>query len=60
MKGRGCRVISDDKLREITPNANTKECYYIVDAIGVTEHEKIFPDLLWEQTERSVFPLNIY
>ena len=43
MKGRGCRVISDDKLREITPNANTKECYYIVDAIGVTEHEKNIP-----------------
>lgn len=43
MKGRGCRVISDDKLREVTPNANTKECYYIVDAVGVTEHEKTIP-----------------
>ena len=43
MKGRGCRVISDDKLREVTPNADTKECYYIVDAIGVTEHEKTIP-----------------
>ena len=43
MKGRGCRVISDDKLREVTPNANTKECYYIVDGVGVTEHEKIIP-----------------
>lgn len=43
MKGRGCRVISDDKLREVTPNADTKECYYIVDAVGVTEHEKYVP-----------------
>ena len=43
MKGRGCRVMDDDKLREVTPNANTKECYYIVDAVGVTEHEKILP-----------------
>ena len=43
MKGRGCRVISDDKLREVTPNAITKECYYIVDGVGVTEHEKIIP-----------------
>ena len=43
MKGRGCRVISDDKLREVTPNATTKECYYIVDGVGVTEHEKIIP-----------------
>ena len=43
MKGRGCRVISDDKLKELTPNADTKECYYIVDAVGVTEHEKYIP-----------------
>lgn len=43
MKGRGCRVISDDKLKEVTPNADTKECYYIVDAVGVTESEKLIP-----------------
>lgn len=43
MKGRGCRVISEDKLKEVTPNANTKECYYIVDAVGVTESDKHIP-----------------
>ena len=43
MKGRGCRVISEDKLREITPNATTKECFYIVDAVGVTESDKHMP-----------------
>ena len=43
MKGRGCRVIDDDRLCEVTPNANAKECYYIVDAVGVTEHEKFVP-----------------
>ncbi len=43
MKGRGCRTIKDDKLREVTPNADTKECYYIVDAIGVTEHDHDIP-----------------
>lgn len=43
MKGRRCRVISDDKLKEVTPNADTKECYYIVDAVGVTESEKHIP-----------------
>ncbi len=43
MKGRGCRVIDDEKLREVTPNANTKECFYIVDAVGVTEHDKTIP-----------------
>lgn len=46
MKGRGCRVVDDEKLREVTPNAGTKECYYIVDAVGVTEHEKVIPHLV--------------
>lgn len=32
-----------NKLKEVTPNADTKECYYIVDAVGVTEHEKYMP-----------------
>ena len=45
MKGRGCRVINDDKLKEVTPNATTKECFYIVDAVGVTEHDKTIPKL---------------
>ncbi len=40
MKGRACRTISDDKLKEVTPNAQTKSFYYIVDAVGVTESEK--------------------
>lgn len=43
MKGRGCRVINEDKLKEITPNADTKECFFIVDAVGVTESDKTIP-----------------
>ena len=43
MKGRGCRVITDDKLKEVTPNATTKECFYIVDATGVTETDHTMP-----------------
>lgn len=43
MKGSGCRVISEGKLKEITPNATTKECFYIVDAVGVTESDKHMP-----------------
>lgn len=43
MKGRGCRVITDDKLKEVTPNATTKECFYIVDATGVTESDHTMP-----------------
>ncbi|MDY6401937.1 MAG: type I restriction-modification enzyme R subunit C-terminal domain-containing protein [Synergistales bacterium] len=40
MKGRACRYIEDEKLREVTPNADSKEFFYIVDAVGVTEHAK--------------------
>lgn len=43
MKGRGCRTISADKFKEITPNAEYKDRFYIVDAIGVTETEKNIP-----------------
>ena len=43
MKGRECRVITDDKLKEVTPNATTKECFYIVDATGVTESDHTMP-----------------
>jgi type I restriction enzyme R subunit len=57
MKGRGCRVIDDDRLREVTPNANTKECYYIVDAVGVTEHEKFLPKPCAGEAKPRVLPL---
>ena len=40
MKGRGCRYIDDEKLKQATPNATSKDHFYIIDAIGATEHEK--------------------
>lgn len=43
MKGRGCRTLNEDKLREVTPNADNKNCFYIVDAVGVTEHDHTIP-----------------
>ncbi|OTO05381.1 type I restriction endonuclease subunit R [Enterococcus sp. 5B3_DIV0040] len=43
MKGRGCRTLNEDKLREVTPNADNKNCFYIVDAVGVTESDKHIP-----------------
>ncbi|MDR1847993.1 MAG: DEAD/DEAH box helicase family protein [Bacteroidales bacterium] len=43
MKGRGCRIIGDEQLRNVTPNATSKDLFYIVDAVGVTEHEKRIP-----------------
>ena len=40
MKGRGVRTVGDEQLRNVTPNAYSKDCFYLVDAVGVTEHEK--------------------
>ncbi|MXW41644.1 MAG: restriction endonuclease subunit R [Acidimicrobiia bacterium] len=37
MKGRGVRVIDSDHLRTVTPDAQAKERFVIVDAVGVTE-----------------------
>lgn len=38
MKGRGVRTINDDVLQTVTPNASSKDLFYLVDAVGVTEH----------------------
>lgn len=38
MKGRGCRTLGDEQLRIVTPNAISKDLFYLVDAVGVTEH----------------------
>ena len=40
MKGRGVRVINDDDLKAVTPDAATKDRFIIVDAIGVCEADK--------------------
>ena len=43
MKGRGVRTIGDEQLRNVTPNAFSKDCFFLIDAVGVTEHEKYIP-----------------
>ncbi len=43
MKGRGCRKIKIDELMKVTPNAKGKDYFYMIDAIGVSEHEKTMP-----------------
>ena len=43
MKGRGVRTIGDEQLRTVTPNALSKDLFYLVDAVGVTESEKYVP-----------------
>lgn len=43
MKGRGVRTIGDGVLHQVTPNAYSKDLFYLVDAVGVTEGEHTFP-----------------
>jgi len=40
MKGRGCRIIDADTLRSVTPDADGKDRFVIVDAVGVMENCK--------------------
>jgi type I restriction enzyme R subunit len=40
MKGRGARTISTDKLREVTPDAEAKTRFVLIDAVGVSESLK--------------------
>ena len=54
MKGRGVRTIGDEQLRNVTPNAFSKDCFYLVDAVGVTEHEKIIPSVTDEPTTKII------
>ena len=39
MKGRGVRVISPTDFKSVTPDAENKDRFVIVDAVGVTENE---------------------
>lgn len=41
MYGRGCRTIADNALHNVTPNAKSKDFFYLVDAVGVTEHSMV-------------------
>ena len=46
MKGRGVRTIGDEQLRAVTPNAYSKDNFFLVDAVGVTEHIKSVPTMV--------------
>lgn len=54
MKGRGVRTIGDEQLRNVTPNAFSKDCFYLVDAVGVTEHEMTIPTATDESTTKII------
>lgn len=40
MKGRGVRTINPNDLQAITPNAKSKDKFYLIDAVGVSESKK--------------------
>ena len=54
MKGRGVRTISPTQLQAVTPNASSKDLFYIIDAVGVTESEKFVPNI----SDKEERPLN--
>ncbi len=41
MKGRGARTISPEKLREVTPDAEAKTRFVLIDAVGVSESPEV-------------------
>lgn len=40
MKGRGARTLSPEKLKQVTPDAEAKTRFVLIDAVGVTESLK--------------------
>ena len=54
MKGRGVRTIGDDQLRNVTPNAFSKDCFFLVDAVGVTESQKTVTSPSNDETEQNI------
>lgn len=40
MKGRGVRTVNNTDLKQVTPNADVKNRFYLIDAVGVTESKK--------------------
>ncbi len=54
MKGRGVRTIGDEQLRNVTPNAFSKDIFYLVDAVGVTEHAQTIPTPSDDQPSQAI------
>ena len=55
MKGRGTRVINSADLQSVTPDAKYKTHFVIVDAVGVTESEKVAPTTTLEKKRTVPF-----
>ncbi len=59
MMGRGVRTIGDEQLRNVTPNAVSKDLFYIVDAVGVTERAHTITKPGGGNDEPQIPPLKI-
>ena len=58
MKGRGCRSVSDDLLRTVTPNADTKANFVLLDAVGVALSEKRMPKACEDSSDKKPLKLS--
>ena len=54
MKGRGARSIDADELRSVTPDVASKDRFVLVDAVGVTDSERVDAAPLEKQTEGQI------
>jgi type I restriction enzyme, R subunit len=52
MRGRGCRIISNDALRKVTPGRSSKTHYVVFDAVGITALPLQFPNPPLERKPR--------
>ena len=51
MKGRGCRTLNNTDLQQVTPNAEVKNRFYLIDAVGVTESKNLLRNRLKEKEQ---------
>lgn len=58
MVGRGCRSMSDDLLRTVTPNADTKANFVLLDAVGVAQSEKRMPKACEDSSDKKPLKLS--
>ncbi|MFF4777907.1 DEAD/DEAH box helicase family protein [Microtetraspora fusca] len=54
MKGRGARSIDPDEMRAVTPDVATKDRFVLVDAVGVTDSERVDASPLEKHTDKQI------
>lgn len=54
MKGRGARSIDPNELHAVTPDVASKDRFVLVDAVGVTDSERVDASPLEKHTEKQI------